>query len=251
MSKKTLQKQDGLEKLLRYILGMRPDEFGLQPDDDGFVPMKALLAALHDEEGWRGVREGQIAMLANQPGDQSPFEITEAGVRLKPTLSSLPPEAPEQAALPKVLYLPLKPTAWPVIHERGLSPKPGEAVTRLWVEKEMAEKVGRRLSPTPVLVTVQAASARRAGAEFKPYSDLLWLTTGVEPLFLSGPTVPSPKEEPLSVRKAKEKPPEPAGSFHVAAPEPEVHKGKKKGKYGDAPDWKNQIRRDRRRQGED
>ena len=249
MSKKTLQKQDGLEKLLRYILGVRPDEFGIHPDDDGFVPMKALLAAFHDEEGWRGVREGQITMLANQPGDQSPFEITEAGVRLKPALSSLPPEAPDQAAMPKVLYLPLKPTAWPVIHERGLSPKTGETAARLWAEKEMAEKVGRRLSPTPVLVTVQAASARKSGAEFKPYSDLLWLTARVEPAFLIGPAVP-PKEEEPPARKA-EKTPEPAGSFHVAAPEPEVHRGKKKGKYGDAPDWKNQIRRDRRRRGDD
>jgi hypothetical protein len=37
----------------------------------------------------------------------------------------------------------------------------------------------------------------------------------------------------------------------LAAPEPEVHRGKKKGKHGDSPDWKNQLRRDRRRHGPD
>ena len=48
MAKKTTQKQDSLEKLLRYILGLRPDEFGLHPDENGYVAVKPLLAALHD-----------------------------------------------------------------------------------------------------------------------------------------------------------------------------------------------------------
>ena len=250
MATKTLQKQDSLEKLLRYVLGCRPDEFGLQPDENGFVPLKALLAALHDEDGWRGVREGQIMMLVNQPGNLSPFEALGQDIRLKPELASLPPEAPAAAEMPKVLYLPLKPAAWPVIFERGLFPKPGEAVARLWADKDLALKVGRRLASNPVLVTVQAGPARKAGADFKPYSELLWLTAEVPARFLAGPPVPSKEEEPPS-RRAKEKAPEPAGSFHLNLPEPEVHRGKKKGKHGDAPDWKNQIRRDRRRHEHD
>lgn len=247
MSKKTAQKQDGLEKLLRYILGLRPDEFGLKPDSDGYVPIKALLAALHDEELWRGVREGQIAMLANQPGNASPFEIEGPLIRLKPELSSLPPEAPALAALPKLLYLPLKPQAWPVIHEKGLFPKLGESEARLWADEELARKIARRLSPTPVLVTVRAAAAFKEGAEFKPYSELLWLTAAVPPAFLTGPPVPPKEEEPPKSRAPKAEPEKqpPAGSFFMA--EPEVHKGKKKGKHGDSPDWKNQTRRDRRR----
>lgn len=246
MATKTVQKRDGLEKILSYILGCRPDEFGLHPDDGGFVPLKSLLAALHDEDGWRGVKEGQIMMLVNQPGDLSPFEVEGLNIRLKPGRASLPPEAPGPAEMPKVLYLPIKPSAWPVIHERGLFPKAGEAAARLWSDKELALKIGRRLSPAPVLVTVQAGAAHKAGAEFRPYSELLWLTAEVPARFLSGPAVPPKEEEPPS-RRPKEKPPEPAGSFHIAAPEPQVHQGKKKGKHGDSPDWKNQTRRDRRR----
>lgn len=247
MAKKTVQKQDSLEKLLRYILGIRPDEFGLHPDGQGFVSLKDLLAALHDEEGWRGVREGQINMLANQPGEQSAFEIQDGTVRLKPSLSELPPEAPVQAELPKLLYLPLKPAAWPVIHEKGLFPKAGQSLVRLWADEELAGKIGRRLSPTPVLVSVRSAAARQDGAVFSPYSELLWLTAEVPARFLSGPPVP-PKEEEAPSRKAKAQP-EPAGSFHLPTPESqvEIHRGKKKGKYGDSPDWKNQTRRDRRR----
>lgn len=249
MAKKTIQKQDSLEKLLRYILGSRPDEFGLHPDEAGYVPMKSLLAALHDEEGWRGVREGQITMLANQPGGQSPFEIDGPSVRLKPEFSALPPEAPAADQLPKTLHLPLKPTAWPVISERGLFPKTGESVTRLWADPEMARKIGLRLSPNPVMVTVRATAARQAGADFTPYSELLWLTGEVPARFLSGPPVP-PKEEEPPTRRVKEAP-EPAGSFHLNTPEPAIHRGKVKGKHSDSPDWKNQTRRDRRRHSKD
>lgn len=245
MAKKTVQKQDSLEKLLRYILGVRPDEFGLHPDENGFVPMKSLLAALHDEDGYRGAREGQITMLANQPGGQSPFEIEGPAIRLKPALASLPPEAPEAAQLPKLLHLALKPAAWAVISERGLYPKTGETLVRLWTEKDLAEKIGRRAGPDPALITIRALAARQEGAAFTPYSELLWLTTEVPAKFLSGPPVPPKEEEPPS-RRTKERP-EPAGSFHLPNPEPEISRGKKKGKHSDAPDWKNQTRRDRRR----
>lgn len=246
MATKTVQKQDGLEKLLRYVLGCRPDEFGLHPDENGWVPLKSLLAALRDEDGWRGVREGQIMMLVNQPGDLSPLELTGADIRLKPGLSSLPPEAPAPSALPKVLYLALKPAAWAVIHEKGLFPKPGDMVSRLWADKDLALKVGRRQTGDLVLITVQAGTAAKAGSEFSPYSELLWLTTSVPPRYLSGPPV-ALKEEEAPAKKAPAKAPEPAGSFHLGLPDPQIHRGKKKGKHGDSPDWKNQTRRDRRR----
>ncbi|UQZ88113.1 hypothetical protein C4J81_02355 [Deltaproteobacteria bacterium Smac51] len=253
MSKKNLQKQDSLEKLLKYILGVRPDEFGLYPDEGGFVAMKSLLSALHDEDGCRGVREGQIMMYVNQPGGQSMFEAEEGRIRLKPELASLPPEAPAVHEIPKILYFALKPAAWPVISEKGLHPKTGETVALLWADKEQALKVGKRISPTPVLVSIQTGPARKGAAEFEPYSEHLWLTRFVEAKYLSGPPVP-PKEEEPPTRRPKEKVEKRAdlpGSFHIHAPEPEVHKGKKKGKHGDAPDWKNQTRRDRRRSGND
>lgn len=250
MAQKMLQKQDSLEKMLRYILGLRPDEFGLHPDQDGFVAMKSLLAALHDEDGWRRVREGQIAMLVNQPGSRAAFEIEGPLIRLKPELASLPPEAPEAKDLPKMLHVALKPSAWPVIAEKGLFPKSGETVVRLWADKDMALKIGRRQGPEPVLLAVRSQAAREAGASFVPYSELLWLSPEIPARFLVGPPVP-PKEEQAPSRRPKEKPPEPAGSFHLKSPEPEVHHGKKQGKHSDAPDWKNQTRRERRRRERD
>ncbi|GHV57012.1 hypothetical protein FACS189460_2820 [Deltaproteobacteria bacterium] len=245
MASRILQQQDSLKKLLCYVLGRAPDEFGLHPDDRGFVPLKSLVAALHDEDGWRGVKEGQIMMLANQPGDRSPLEETEGLIRLKPPLAALPPEAPPVSALPRVLYGAFKPAAWAVISQRGLYPKTGAEVVRLWSEAEMALKVGRRGSTLVELVTVQAVKAHQAGAIFRPYSERLWLTAEVPAIFLSGPPVPPREEEPSS-RRSRERAPEPPGSLFLPAVEPEIHRGKKKGKHGDEPDWKNQIHRERR-----
>ena len=51
---------DKLEKLLTYILGRRPDEFGLVPGPDGYVKIKDLLKALSEEPGWRHVRRSHL-----------------------------------------------------------------------------------------------------------------------------------------------------------------------------------------------
>jgi len=233
MTSKTLKRQDSLEKMLRYILGTAPDEFGLHPEAGGFVPLKALAAALREEEGWRGVREGQILMLANQPGDAAPLETEGDLIRLKPALAGPPRETPALSDLPKALYAAFKPAAWAVISQRGLRPKPGEEVVRLWSEEDLALRVGRRFSAPVVLVTVRAARAHLAGVVFRPYSSRLWLADQVPAEFLSGP--PVPEEEP--------RPPEPS------VRPPGLSQGKVRGKRGDAPEWKNRLRRERRRGG--
>jgi hypothetical protein len=139
-----------------------------------------------------------------------------------------------------MLYAAFKPAAWAIISQRGLRPKPGEEAVRLWSEEELALRVGRRRSAPAVLVTVRAARARQAGVVFRPYSYRLWLSSEVPAEFLSGPPVP---EEDSAPRAAEPPVLPPAG-------EPAIHRGRIKGKHGDAPDWKNQIRRERRRGGQ-
>ena len=49
-----------LLKLMTYVLERHPDEFGLVPDDDGFVRMKDLIKAITEEVGWGFVRQSHI-----------------------------------------------------------------------------------------------------------------------------------------------------------------------------------------------
>jgi hypothetical protein len=53
-----------LAKLITYILGRRPDEFGLVTDTEGFVKIKELLKAITEEAGWKYVRRSDL----NWPG---------------------------------------------------------------------------------------------------------------------------------------------------------------------------------------
>ena len=52
-----------LAKFLEYVLARRPDEFGLIPDPDGFVKIKTLLQALHEDPEWRHLREAHLNTL--------------------------------------------------------------------------------------------------------------------------------------------------------------------------------------------
>ena len=71
-------------RFLKYILGLRPDEFGLVPDRDGYVKIKDLLKAVHEEAGWRSFRQANIneMMLSLAP---PPLEISENRIRAKNT----------------------------------------------------------------------------------------------------------------------------------------------------------------------
>ena len=60
MRKKNLIKTKNLSRLMTYIMGYRPYEFGIIPDAEGFFPFKELLRAIHEEPGWGYVRQGHI-----------------------------------------------------------------------------------------------------------------------------------------------------------------------------------------------
>ena len=42
VSRKSMKKEDNLNKILEYILGIKPDEFLLIPDENGFIKIKNL-----------------------------------------------------------------------------------------------------------------------------------------------------------------------------------------------------------------
>ena len=69
-----------LSKFLTYILGRQPDEFGLVPDENGYVKTKDLMKVLAEEPGWRHVRLNQIREVVHI--SRSPtIEIQENRIR--------------------------------------------------------------------------------------------------------------------------------------------------------------------------
>ena len=168
---------EDLAKVLTYLLCHRPDEFGLALDPEGFVPVKQLLQALAGEKGLAHVRRHDLEQLA---GLMSPphFEMTGDKIRgLIPGPADLrrPGDDP-----PALLYLAITAKAHERVFEAGLK-APTERELVLAHTKELALKLGRRRSPDPVLVTVQAQAAVRAGVQVINYGENLSLARGDSP----------------------------------------------------------------------
>jgi putative RNA 2'-phosphotransferase len=251
MPRKTVNDRTSLEKLLRYVLGIAPNEFGLVAGEGGYVPMKDLLAAIKDEGGFRGASESRIMELVNVPGGKSPFETEGNLIRLKPESASLPPPVPEGQKLPKELYAALKPSTWPAASQNGLMPRrPKENAVPLFTDKDMAFKVAKRFCPDPVPIRIQASKAKADGVVFTPYGDNIFLCDYVPQNFLIGPVVKPQEEKDIK----KTSPPSESRTTDYSVQElmvePVIHKGKKKGKYSDEPDWKVRTRKDRRGKNE-
>jgi len=239
------RQQEDLAKLLAYILGHRPDEFGLVLDEEGFAGVKQLLAALAGEAGWGWVRRRhleELAVLLKPPR----LELREDRLRsLVPAPARLrrPGEPP-----PPLLYTAIPPKAQEPVFASGLQAAAGREIL-LAATPERALKLGRRRSPEPILVTVQAQAAARKGLAFQGYGEGLFLTGAIPREFLQVPPPPQKREKPKAEKPAP--PPPLPGSVLLDLPQflgkPADARGK--GKKGE-PAWKSgtrALRRERRK----
>ena len=101
MARRQSQKEDNLVRILRYALGVAPAEFALLPDEQGWVPVKELLAALNQEEGWRGLRQGMLSDAATRLAPEL-VELEEKRIRV----SERSFEPPDYRRLPSGPSLP-------------------------------------------------------------------------------------------------------------------------------------------------
>lgn len=249
------QQRESLGRFLAYVLGHRPDEFGLVPDEEGFVSLKDLLKALSEEEGWRFVRRSHINDMMRETGQPS-FEIRDNRMRLSPGETTLTLGPYEVAEPPARLYYAARRKAHPVILERGLIPA-GRPHVQLSTTEEMALRLGKRRDPNPILLTVQAGRASEQGTVFYRPQELIYLVEAIRPDFIVSP--PLPKEKPVVEKKKKKEPqtptlPETPGSFFwdpAGEHDPRLERDKTKKKKKDGPDWKRDARKERRRRKND
>jgi putative RNA 2'-phosphotransferase len=230
--------------MLPYMLGRRPDEFGLVLEPGGWAQIKTLLQALHEEPGFTRTRREDLERLA---GLTSPPVLEIVGERVR----SLNPSAPElrrepEGPLPSSLYLAFSPKIHTQVWEQGLKPPPGRELV-LARTPGMARRLGKRRANEPVLVTVAAQAAARKGLNFQAYGEELYLAAALIPrefLTLPGP----PKEMPPS--KAAPKPKTPPTPGTVVLDLPQMLSGKpEKGKKRDEAAWKAGARALRKKEG--
>ena len=238
------QRQESLARLLGYILCRRPDEFGLVLDATGKLPVRELLWALAQEEGWGYVRRSHLEEVVNvtSPGA---FELDQTHIRaLQPGPANL---RSQDAAWPPptLLYRAITAKSHGVVAERGLqAPTGGELV--LAADPEMARRLGRRRDPQAVLVVIQAQSAAKKGVEFFPYGEGLYLSGPIGPEYLQLPAAPKkPEAKPAPVEKSVPVQPTPGSVWLDITGQP-TKPWKEKGRKKD-PAWKEGAKEQRRR----
>ena len=168
--------------MLTYILAYRPDEFGLIPDEEGFVRYKDLFKALHEENGWRHVRRSHINEML-MGGDRALFEAEDDRIRSQERHWIL--NTDNDLPLPGLLYTPVRRRAHPVAMERGLKAERNSYLA-LSPDREMALRMGHRRDQHPVLLEIPAAAAGKKGVQIFPFGDL-FLAPEIPAHCISGP----------------------------------------------------------------
>ncbi len=233
-----------LAKFLDYILGRRPDEFGLVTDSDGFIKIKELLKALSEEEGLTYVRRAHLDEILITLPDPS-LEIVDNSIRAK-NRRHLPAHT-YAAEPPKLLYHCVRQKAYPHVYTKGINPT-GYSRVILPSNHSLAQRMGRRIDRAAVLLTVQVQHCLDKGVVFFKAGDALFLADFIPPNCFSGP--PLPKEKPVAAKKdgpQKSDQKIPAGSFFIDLEEKmnpkapgskQNRKSKKQKKRREAPPWR-------------
>ncbi len=247
MAKKSKLRLDSLKRFLLYVLAHNPTEFGLVPTEEGFVSIKELLQAMHEEPGWKYVRQSHIRELLLDREYSSVFQVKDNLIRSVERQWSF--EFDTTLPLPsKIMYSPIRKKAHGHVLENGLRAPEGKVVI-LTPDKAMAERIGKRKDQHPVLIQVMVEAARENGIYIYGLGEL-FLAKEIPAKYITGP--PLKKSEIKKVAEVKEKPrlQEPvfeAGTFALdITRDPDLlrrSKGKKR------KGWKEEARKMRRRKG--
>ncbi len=201
-----------LAKILQYILGRRPDEFGLLPDDRGYVRVKELIKVLHEEK-WHQVHPGHLETLplhVPKPGIEMDGNRIRACTRDRlPALSAAP-------VVPKQLFSGVRRKAYEVTQREGLVPQTHPTKVLLYADWELALRVARRRDAEPVIVTVQTTVAQRTGIDFMRFGETIYLADGIPAGCCRLPRRPKRAAAARSAREAQiPQPPPTPGSYMV------------------------------------
>lgn len=228
-----------LSKFVASILGRNPGEYGLVPDEDGFVKIKELLKVLSEEDGFRPVRKSdldEIILAVSQP----PFEICDKLIRA--TDRKKLPEIVAALQPPKLLYTCVRKKAHRFAIENGLFPV-GHTQVVLSGNAELAMKIGRRFDGEPVLITVQVAKALEKGVAFSQMGDEIYLTETIPVGCFNAPALPKEKAVVNKPKAPVEKEEPTPGSFFPDLSPKKEHKNKEFRKKKKDIAWKKERKR--------
>ena len=166
-----------VSKQMAYLL--RHDPSGMQMDEEGFVDLDELLSRLR--ERWKNLTDPNLREIVEED-PKGRYEISDGRIRaLYGHSVDVEPDLPEVDV--DVLYHGTSPKAAERIDREGLKSQ-GRRKVHLSARKEDAIEVGKRHTPEPVLLEIEAAGARESGVVFQKASEKVYVTDFVPPKFI-------------------------------------------------------------------
>ena len=150
--------QKRISKLLSLILRHRPDEFGLNMDDFGFIPLDEVLEAVQQRNA-DVTSEDIEQMVANSR--QKRFEISDGAIRALYGHSFFVEMDGEPIQPPEHLYLGTTSAAARKMKEEGMRPV-DRFYLHLSMTREVAESRSRQVG-RPCVIEVKARQASEEG----------------------------------------------------------------------------------------
>jgi putative RNA 2'-phosphotransferase len=192
--------REKLNTFLAYVLGRNPYEFGLVPDENGFVKTKDLLKAIREEEGFHHVTAGsllELTMAVKQPS----VDIEDDRIRARDRDKLTPPSC--EGDVPKLLYIGVRNRAHGHVMHKGLLPYEGQPYVVLASDRDLAERLGKRKDPRPVILTIHTARAEDQGVVFFFAGEGIYLARSIPEGCLSGPPPATADDEGNRPKKAR------------------------------------------------
>ncbi len=170
-----------VSKFLSFVLRHRPEEVGLEFDENGWADVDELIAAAgrHGRQLTRALVEEVV-----EKNDKKRFTLSADGKRIRaaqghsrPVDLGLPPVEP-----PEILFHGTATRFLESIMRDGLSPGQRQHV-HLSPDEQTATAVGRRHGK-PVVLRVRSGEMHRRGHQFYLSENGVWLTDHVSPGFI-------------------------------------------------------------------
>ena len=163
-----------ISKKISYILRHAPEQYGLVLDGQGYVSVDDLLAVLRKAHpDWAHLNEDDLHEMILESSKKR-HEIKRAKIRALYGHSTNEKIIKIPATPPGLLYHGTSPDTAKVILDTGLKPMNRQYV-HLSEDSETAKQVGLRKSKTPVILTIDALKANRAGVQFYLGNEKIWL----------------------------------------------------------------------------
>ena len=179
---------------MSHALRHEPWLYELEPDDEGWVPVDALIGAVRTQAQQCGDVDGAAIDDVVRNSSKQRFEIEDGRIRALYG-HSVPGRLIKRSAVPpKLLFHGTSPGSERLITADGLRPMSRQFV-HLSTDRAVALEVGRRKSNQPVVLRVHAGKAHTAGVRFLVGNDAVWLADHVPSEFIDRHESRAPGEE--------------------------------------------------------